>query len=650
MSEVQSLFAELPLDVVHIIAGYLDAPSFLALTQTCKDLADPAFAHSWLFWSSAVRSTFRVPNQPVVAHDGLRWKNLYKRLLTDTRPYTWGSNTKGNLGHSYKDRYALSQLPPREAYRARQRSWPTEMEDYRQHGVIADLQAGGWSTTFLTSKGALYSAGVMDGLNWRSPSPKSKPEKLKYPRGYVHPAQRYDRETAIKQFCAGRAHVLGLSDAGRIWSWSDIGDLGLSVKFLNIDLNERGDPNGRSKVKKVVAGWNKSAALVEGTGIVLWEPVYRTDEEAPADDAMLVLESAIVPNTGFQRGRVRPRSDALTEQERDQGIGEVLNFIVLEKYVVLNTHHGRVFACEIDPDDNQEDEGEVREDSQEASDTARDKDIDFVTDVQGSFRNFAIFTRPGEVLTATQDLIRQQQQHSRRRHDVQTFMKIPALQNRGVIALAFGDYHFLALHKDGYITSYGTESQGCGSLGLGGHRDPEGRLRGIRYNGLSHDGKLVPHAYTTGRRVWFEPEKREWIKFLLSGGRDPQEAVERMRMTHDNNVQAEVSEWIEQEGNAWGTRNDGHEPPPVVQEEDDLSPYFALSVTAAGWHSGSLVLVNDAAASRIRANCIGRRYRWAGDSFPRLELSDGRVMPGTVEVSRWREGKPEWDLEFEGYS
>jgi SCF-associated factor 1 len=190
------------------------------------------------------------------------------------------------------------------------------------------------------------------------------------------------------------------------------------------------------------------------------------------------------------------------------------------------------------------------------------------------------------------------------------------------------------------------------------------------------------------------------------------------------------------------------------QDEDGLGAYFALSVTAAGWHSGALVLVNDDLAQKISQACEipdpkavspkeaeaeakgeesnanpsseeasanssdsnnvstplpsslfstaldygrwflgvapysaasssssssslsnnsrqqsnnntqpsarrhfepadygaspreGRLYAWAGDHFPRLRLSDGREMPGTVEFDEWRYGRPEWDLEF----
>ncbi|PNS19210.1 RCC1 repeat-containing protein [Sphaceloma murrayae] len=621
-------FSDLPLDILHLITAHLDVPTFLSLTSTCHSLSSPTLSQSSAFWLSAVHATFRVPNQPVVSHDGLRWKKLYKRLLTQTRPYTWGSNSKGQLGHSFLSSDEIHAIPPaermRRARRARQVSWPETMET--EGGIIADLQAGGWSTTYLTSKGHLYTAGVIDGQRiWGNPprpqAASARPEKLRFPPGWTGLAERGDRETAVGQFSAGRAHVLGLSDAGRIWSWWDAARAGVMVKLLGIDLNERGHANGTPLVKRVVAGWNKSAALVKGKGIVVWEPVDNSDEQ---EDTALVLESAVVPQTGYERGSVSgPRRVDGTSP--DEEIGEVLDFVVLEHCIIFNTHHGRVFASWIG--DGSLTMGElleihphVDEDGIPPSKDEEGKiaEADYVTDVQGTFRSFALFLKSGEVLNGTQDLVNDWKQDIRSR-TVTQFTRVPALQNTGVIKLAFGDYHFLALHKDGYITSYGTESQACGSLGLGGNRDPEGRLRGIRYAGLAGDGKLVPHAYTTGRRVWFEPEKRQWIKFLASGGTNPEEARERIRMCSETVVQAEVSEWIEQEGNSWEEK---YACPPAEEDvkagnasmasfrtaqetsDDSLSPYFALSVTAAGWHSGALVLVNGPVADRIRSNCI----------------------------------------------
>ncbi|KAF2225892.1 regulator of chromosome condensation 1/beta-lactamase-inhibitor protein II [Elsinoe ampelina] len=620
-------FSDLPLDILHLINAYLDVPSFLAFTAASKDLADPSLSLSPTYWYSAVHNTFRVPNQPVVSTDGARWKKLYKRLLTQTKPYTWGLNSKGQLGHSYLTQDQIHAIPPaermRRARRARQVSWPEEMEG--EGGIIADLQAGGWGTTYLTSKGCLYTAGTINGQDtWGAPpslqAARGVPVRLKYPPGWVDPESRYEAETALGSFSMGRAHVLGLSDKGRIWSWSDAGAVGAQIKLLGIDLNERGNTNGKPLVKKVVAGWGKSAALVRGTGVVLWQPVQQS-RGYEEHDTMLVMKTGVVPRTSFERASLG--SKRVGAASPDEEIGEVQEFVVLEHCIIFNTHLGKVFASWVDEDQpgplfeifpHVDDEGTPPPATKDQL-----SDSEFVTDVQGTFRSFALFMKSGEVLNGTQDLINDWRQDPRSRATSQ-FMSVPALQNKGVIKLAFGDHHFLALHKDGYITSYGTESQGCGSLGLGGNRDPEGRLRGIRYAGLGGDGKLVPHAYTTGRRVWFEPEKREWIKYIASGGYNPQEAVERIRMCSHPTVQAEVSEWIEQEGNAWADKYSQAPYDPTrssaestssfrtAEEEavsnDNLAPYFALSVTAAGWHSGALVLVNGPAAKKLRENCI----------------------------------------------
>ncbi|KAK0292926.1 hypothetical protein LTR35_000957 [Friedmanniomyces endolithicus] len=597
---------DLPVDILLLIFPHLDATSFLHLSSTCKALHNADFLNDAAFWSTLVRTTFRVPNQPTAQHDGKRWQKLYKRLLTQSRIYTWGDNDKACLGHSYDAPAAMARLgPPRarrvNALRRRHISWPAEMDSTESLGVISDVQCGGWSTTMLTAKGTLYTVGVLDGLQFdhqRAPfmqTPARQPTALKYPPGFVQPHERNDASTAIQQFSTGRAHVLGLSDSGRIWSWQNIELAALHVMFLNHDTKEDGTAAGRGTVHKVVAGWNKSAALIEGIGIVLWDPLQRGHDDTAIEDAVLVLESAVVPNTGYRRSKGKKSTHtADTNADIAESVGQVGNFILLEHVLLFSTDIGKVFAAQIFWDDHEQRVGEPVEITISDSETET-----FATDVQGSFRSFAIFTRDGNVLTSNQDrlmdLLRDNQAPDK------IFTRIPALQHCGVISVAFGDYHFHALHSSGHITSYGNEPQACGALGLGGHGDPEGRLRGIRYQGMGGDGRLVPHAYTEGRRVWFEEEKRDWIKFLTAGGVDAEEASQRMRMalgTPDVRCQGEVSEWIEQQGRDWESKFklEG-------EEDDELGAYFALSVTAAGWHSGALVLVNEELAAKVQAAC-----------------------------------------------
>ncbi|EME85755.1 uncharacterized protein MYCFIDRAFT_41302 [Pseudocercospora fijiensis CIRAD86] len=628
---------DLPVDLLLMIFPYLDAPSFLSFTATCKALHKPDFMHESTFWSALVRHDFRVPNQPVAQTDGERWQKLYKRLRTQSKIFTWGNNEKGCLGHSNEHPGPRILSGPgfrRVPRRTRHVSWPGEMEGLEELGVISDIQCGGWSTTLLTAKGALYTVGVLDGLQFDhrrpphlQPSHRS-PTPLQFPTGLPQPKDRYDPATAIKQFSAGRSHVLALSDSGMIWSWNNIDLPGLRVKFVHHTIKENGSDSGAGVVKKVVAGWNRSVALIEGTGLVLWEPLQLEPDECDTLDAALVLESAVVSKT---------RHVQKSELPEDADTGEVLNFVVMENTILFNTHLGKLFAVEITSPHRTRDMPEPVEIPIPTSKGAG-SDATFVTDVQGSFQNFAVFTKSGAVLTSNQDSImpRVLNQASTRR----VFKRIPALQNKQVISLAFGDYHFHALHAPGYITSYGYEPQSCGALGLGGMGVPEGRLRGMRNQGIGGDGRLVPHAYTEGRRVWFEQEKREWVSFITSGGVDEEEAAERVRMAIGSpgiTAQGEVSEWIEQEGRDWAQKYGVNS---ESDDDDGLGAYFALNVTAAGWHSGALVLVNESMAESCH-------YIWSNDHFPRLKLSDGTEMPGTVPFDEWRYGRPDFQLDWE---
>ena len=743
---------DLPVDILLLLLPHLSAPSLLALTSTCHALHDPIFLSSPTYWSHLVRTTFRVPNTPVVESDGARWRNLYKRMKTQSRIYTWGNNEKSCLGHSHEVQGRNGGVGPPawrrvNALRRRHVSSPGEMLGTENLGVVADLQCGGWSTTLLTAKGALYSVGVLDGLEFnqrRRPfnqNPTIEPTLLRYPPAFVDPSKRYEPHTAAREFSAGRTHVLALSDSGRIWSWQNIAHAGLHVKFLNHDVREDVREGSEGSVSKVVAGWNMSAAYIEGAGIVLWEPLKRENGDAETEDTALVLESGVVPMTSYRRERRKGSVRAGDEDSLAETIGEVQSFIVLEAVVLFNTHLGKMFVALINSDDGAPRVDEPYELKINAvSDVAQaDEELAtepaFATDVQGSYTSFAVFLSSGAVLTLQQsiliDLLQLPNRPATSEQSI-PWTRIPALQHKNVIRLAFGDYHFHALHSSGHITSYGVEPQSCGALGLGGHGDPEGRLRGIRYAGLGGDGRLVPHAYTEGRRVWFEPEKREWVTFLTAGGVDPGEAQERMRLALGVQGvvgQGEVSEWIEQEGRAWGEKFGVQD----VGEEGGTGAYFALSVTAAGWHSGALVLVNDDLAGRVREACEvresdepieddedeeeqgvdtaqdsaptsylatavttvldygrwflgigpyahpsstsgarpialpdngarqnttlirprnfgespreGYKYAWAGDHFPRLRLSDGREMPGTVDFDEWRFGRPEFQLD-----
>jgi SCF-associated factor 1 len=152
MADKVSCITDLPLDILVLVFPYLDAESFLALCSTCKAFQQPSIRLDAAYWSYQTRTTFRVPNQPVVQHDGVRWQKMYRRMLTQSRVFTWGNNSHNRLGHGFEERSTddFSTLPrmPRMIRPGRTRffnarcSFPTEMQHTRELGVIADMQCG----------------------------------------------------------------------------------------------------------------------------------------------------------------------------------------------------------------------------------------------------------------------------------------------------------------------------------------------------------------------------------------------------------------------------------------------------------------------------------------------------------------------------
>ncbi|KAH8722415.1 regulator of chromosome condensation 1/beta-lactamase-inhibitor protein II [Phaeosphaeriaceae sp. PMI808] len=626
--EKVTTITDLPLDILVLIFPYLPANTFLALCSTCKAFQQPSIRLYPAYWSFATRSTFRVPNQPVVQNDGVRWQKMYRRLLTQSRVFTWGHNTHSRLGHSYNDGvHDLSVLPRVRPGRWRATtkcSFPTEMEDTRDLGVIADMQCGGWSTTLLTAKGSLYTVGVLNGEAVFAAIERMQP--LSFPAGYPSSKkpQYIEPTIALRQFSAGRSHILAVSDSGKIWSWYDVKDPALQVKFTNLEIKESSpkDTSNRSsnfgKVKQVVAGWSRSSAYVHGVGIVVWDSVQR-DLGEETMDTMLVLEYAEIPNTGYQRVK-ETRGKSEEEKALCEEVGAVLNYIILEDFVVFITDIGKVFCGKF---------GDKNQVNRVLELRALHNRKGTPSDLQGSFRRFAVFLGD-EVITSDQDYL-QACWNNQTTNPEQTNIglhRIPALQNNDVISVAFGDYHYLALHSNGRITSYGKELQACGALGLGNEDEDEGCARGIVYDRLTRNGSLLSHAYTHGRQVWFDLKKKNWLRHIIKGSNDPEEASQRIRLfqtVHD--VQGEVSEWLEQESRAQDRTDTG---------EDGLGTYFALRVSAAGWHSGALVLVNEDLMNRDSMKFLGDQ------AFPRLRLVDGSEMPGTKDFDEWRDGRPQW--------
>ena len=411
-----------------------------------------------------------------------------------------------------------------------------------------------------------------------------------------------------------------------------------------------------------------------------------------------LTQSKVVPGTSYQRHQAQSRGP----QSLDAQMGEVINHIVLDHYIVFVTHMNKVFVYPVDIDSLIAEPLELT--------TFSENSPDFhIEDIQGQMCNFGIFSSNGRVLLGNSDLLKafvetSQSSMQRPLDERHQPILIPALQQSSVISLAFGDYHFLALHSDGKITSYGTEPRGCGALGLAS--TDLASLRGaIPSNG---DRRVsLPLWNRSGRRtIWFEQEKIMWLSHLSTNKGYEDEAEQRLRLIRPVVEEAcQVwGEWLEREGRAWhlGHRDKNHftDRTPDADTDADNGAYFALKITAAGWHSGALVLVDEEKAERVRQKwlvqptpdissyqthsdeqspliqafygartwlyetgrlflglterdalqtednkALGNRppsYAWESDVLPRLQLPSGAEMPGTAPLAEWRGVEPDF--------
>lgn len=384
---------------------------------------------------------------------------------------------------------------------------------------------------------------------------------------------------------------------------------------------------------------------INNVGIVFWTPNLKPNSDE-CDLDYVSVETVLIPGTGLRRKR-NSRTPKSTLEAR---IGEVTNHLALEGYIVFTTDLNKIFAYPT---------------AVPVPDLAGMEPVELTTfypdspllpfqvrDIQGSYRSFAIFATSGSVLTASRSLIDTFYTEIADGPIAEPTM-IPALQGRSIISVSFGDHHFHALHANGTITSHGTECNSCGSLGFGDADTAQ--LRGVRCSRRFGDARLEPE---NGHTVWFEPMMNLWLRNMASKSeRGEAEARGLLLRTGDRRALEAMGNYFEREGARWEEGLTG---------EGELGAYFVLKVSAAGWHSAALVLVDEEKAERARnrhlmpvrppppistADAVrpdeidvshgrsaddglegGMVFAWIDDLFPRLRMRDGEVMPGEIDV------------------
>lgn len=269
---------------------------------------------------------------------------------------------------------------------------------------------------------------------------------------------------------------------------------------------------------------------------------------------------------------------------------------------------------------------------------------------------------------------------------------VPSLQSQTIISLAFGDHHFHALHNNGIITSYGQEPQQCGALGLGSPHSSElrgvrcdrpswgngflsdGEGRTVWFEPLmeiwlkdmqrkstvendGNEGGLMMHAGHAGVQEayanYFEREGAKWEESVTKEGEIGAFFVLKVAAAgwHSAALVLVDNDKAEEAREAHTIRSSPARPPPSpalsAQSTDSYevidSPGEQLANTVYAiyewlWEMGRTFLgltARDSAREaeervKKREDMVDEvEYTWSKETFPRLRLLDGKVMPGT---------------------
>lgn len=298
----------------------------------------------------------------------------------------------------------------------------------------------------LTVGGDVWLAGKLDNDHRRCPSYELK--KLDF-----------GGASNIVQVSMGRTHIVALSDTGDIFMLHlDLRDGDPTrVTFLELETAEDDptkdpakDPFRHGAVRKVVAGWGGSAAIVEGYGVVFWSIDGCEIEERTKTAYMRSrIVPFLAPNTAGDPAFSSTSSslsvnDVLTRAS-DAPPEAVCDLVVGEHYLVALTTAGRVFAALQDHN-----AFEATPPVEMRTFRAPAGQPPFAR-IAGQFRQWAVFSQGGAVFIGTNDIVAAAFENvdtARRNGEplVEADTRenpqiVKGLQNRGIIDISFGGAH-----------------------------------------------------------------------------------------------------------------------------------------------------------------------------------------------------------------
>ncbi|KIM90238.1 hypothetical protein PILCRDRAFT_811954 [Piloderma croceum F 1598] len=504
--------SDLPVDVLlDNLLPSIPVPDVLNLASTNRFFA--ILGADDTFWKRKLQDDFNFSGAGTARTSG--WKVIYKGL-SKPRIYTWGTNEHGRLGLTNPPKAKLPGVP-----------FPARL---RIPGVrIVSLMAGGMSFHALDSEGNVYVWGTLDGSSYAL-----KSDGFEVASKTTNTPLKLAMPVPMRSISCGRLHSSGLDANSQIWTFLNWGrPFRLTSSLLDCSTPD-------STPVQVECGWAFSSVLTKAGNVYVWFPNdSRMEEIIESHDNTMNAEhhkavatpDKVIPcstwdlNLNPVRLPALPSLPALVEIKgetklikiagSDQNLigltnqGHVLKFDSLNNelsasrgtwtYLPNFSQVDRVLQHQVfsPADDKEKHISELPQTMQ-------------ITHISAQFKTFVAYS------TGSSSIVLMGNQRTRAESQPTI---LPELQNKGVISVVLGDYHFGALTAAGKLFTWGQYSNGA--LGLGDPTDiepgqPGGFLTQDHRQMALNRGRGDPPNVTVPTEVRFEKKRKQMFCFAAA--------------------------------------------------------------------------------------------------------------------------------------
>ncbi|EFP89949.2 hypothetical protein PGT21_029847 [Puccinia graminis f. sp. tritici] len=577
------LISSLPLDLlIDSILVLLPTRDLIALSCTCR-LLHSTIHQTELIWKRKIAIDYRFPTGSTGRITG--FKTLYRKLRKP-QVWVWGQNMNDRLGLNGEDEEDLL-----EAVLSHNVEVPTPLRLRKAESIgIIDLQAGGWSYHGLDVNGNVWCWGTLNGSDgWNPPPHRYSPKPSE-----VEPTMLEIKNLPkFKAISCGRSHACGISDEGGIYEWHSWNRV---AKLTTVPWETHAGVT--EEVAQICASWNFTALLSSDGVIYFWKEPTILEVAQALDSQFNGLPEHDTMETVYDldsKDRII-RCPDLPGNDHDKD--QITKIACGEDFIICLTTTGKIYKLDLSriADTQRTAPQRVLRQLQQ-----HDEELDYRESIAQAFRTnereweyLPMFCEPDKLRDGLANALTLQDSSNAAQPTIthisaqyRTFVAysvespsenepiiknnsfvffggkettenskpeiLPNLQNRGVIQVTLGDYHYAALLSNGQILTWGSYSGGA--LGLGNSSNP--------HRQLCHDDSA---AESPG-----DPVKERYEL----GTETPTVVQSFSGTTHH------LADRI-----GTGDSSSSQKPRKVARR-------YVFSVTAAGWHTGCLAFSLD---------------------------------------------------------